>query len=140
MSGRTRWMISATARAWALSGVARSRRSAPRLARFRLQLKVAMRTSPAGWSAAAVDMMPTAAIRAARNAPRMAALCSEFQIERKRRGARRSDREETDAAGLHDARRIHAWRGRSGDGVDALRVGTGARADRPEVFLIQQVR
>src|SRR5688572_21481958 len=139
MSGRTRWMISATARAWALSGDARSRRSSPGPARLRLQLKVAMRIGPLGRSAAAVGRLPTAAIRTAKTAPRTLARSSEVQLERKRRGARRADREEAEAARLHGARRVHARRGRTRDCVDALRVGAGARADRAVILFVGDV-
>src|SRR3982751_4354913 len=116
MSGRTRCTISATARARALSPVARSRRSLPSVSRLRLLLKVAMRTSPAGRSAAVAGKLPaTATIDSARTR-RTSTRRSEVEAQRSDRGARRAD------------------------GIERHRAATGAGADVAEVFLVEQVR
>src|SRR6187397_3147930 len=110
-------MISATARACALSGVERSWRNAPRLARFRLQLKVAMRMRPGGRSAAAAGRVPAAArIRSARTLRTPRAPGSEVEAQRRHHGARRTDGEE--------AHRVRA---------------AEARADVAEILFVEQV-
>src|SRR5436190_1433972 len=112
MSGRTRWMISATARACGSSAVDSVRNSAPAPGRLRLQLKVAMRTVPLGLAGRAAGARPAARISNARvrRTPR-----SEVELERAHHGARRTDREE------------------------AHRRSARARADVAEVLLVKQV-
>src|SRR5882672_3759908 len=115
MSGRVRWMISATARAWALTGVERSRRRAPSEARLRLQLKVAMRIRPDGRSAAAAGKVPTAARMSNARTLRTSARRLEVEANRRRHRARCADGEEAD------------------------RGAARARADGAEVLFVEQV-
>src|SRR5688572_28919723 len=115
MSGRTIWMIVATARTWGSSGVASDLRSPPSESRLRLALKVAMRTRP-GESAAAAGRTPAAAISIRTAMRRTRSRGSEVESDRTHHRARRADRIETDRS-----------------------AETGAGADVAEVLLVEQV-
>src|SRR5688572_29859587 len=116
MSGRTRWMISATVRACASLGVDRSRSSAPTVERLRLALNVAIRIVwPAG-SAAAAGRTPAAARISSVATARTAV--SEVELHGRDVRARRAKRVE------------RQW----------VRRSAGARADVAEVLLVQEVR
>src|SRR5688572_6476917 len=120
MSGCTRWMISATARAWGSSGVERSRSSAPGVARLRLALKVAMRTgaveAASGGAGVAAGTEPAASRVSNTRRPRMRRIVSEVEPHRSHEGARRTD------------------------GVEADRGAYArARADVAVIFLVEQV-
>jgi hypothetical protein len=120
-SGRTRWMISATAIAWALFGVERSATSCPSALRFMEALNVANRTTVSDLaSAAATEAVPSEATTNARLSVnpideqdvllRIGIPLSRHEVEERssRRATDRQTRgdEENRSAGLlrHDAR------------------------------------